>query len=90
MKVMPSVESPPVETTSPFSTLSPLFRMMETPLRTAVALPDSLVTWPMTWAAAMPDAACAYWTWPVSALTMSPLRCAPSGDESAARLSPLK
>ncbi|MGY3464090.1 hypothetical protein ACVW0I_000961 [Bradyrhizobium sp. LM6.11] len=23
-------------------------------------------------------------------LTMSPLRCAPSGDESAARLSPLK
>ena len=90
MNVMPSVESPPVETTSPFSTLSPLFRMTETPLRTAVALPESLVTWPMTWAAAMPEAACAYCTWPVSALTTSPVRCAPSGEAIAARLSPLK
>ena len=50
MKVMPSVESEPDWTTSPLLTLSPLFRMIETPLRIAVAVPISLVTWPMTWA----------------------------------------
>ena len=42
IKVMPSVESEPDWTTSPFSTLSPLFRMIETPLRIAVAVPDEL------------------------------------------------
>ena len=42
IKVMPSVESDPDWTTSPFSTLSPLFRMIETPLRIAVAVPDEL------------------------------------------------
>ena len=52
MKVMPSVELEPDWTTSPFSTLSPLFRMIETPLRIAVAVPVSLVTWPITWAGA--------------------------------------
>ena len=50
MKVMPSVESDPDWTTSPLLTLSPWFRMIETPLRIAVALPVSLVTWPITWA----------------------------------------
>ena len=49
MKVMPSVESEPDWTTSPLSTLSPWFRMIETPLRIAVAVPVSLVTWPITW-----------------------------------------
>ena len=48
MKVMPSVELEPDWTTSPLLTLSPWFRMIETPLRIAVALPVSLVTWPMT------------------------------------------
>ncbi|HEX3116703.1 MAG TPA: hypothetical protein VHQ48_14590 [Bradyrhizobium sp.] len=48
MKVMPSVEAEPDWTTSPFSTLSPLFRMIETPLRMAVAVPTSLLTWPIT------------------------------------------
>ena len=44
MKVTPSVEPEPDWTTSPFSTLSPWFRMIETPLRIAVAVPTSLVT----------------------------------------------
>ena len=48
MKVMPSVESDPDWTTSPLLTLSPWFRMIETPLRIAVAVPTSLVTWPIT------------------------------------------
>ena len=48
MKVMPSVELEPDWTMSPFSTFSPSFRMIETPLRIAVAVPASLVTWPMT------------------------------------------
>ena len=48
MKVMPSVELEPDWTTSPLLTLSPWFRMIETPLRIAVAVPVSLVTWPMT------------------------------------------
>ena len=48
MKVMPSVESEPDWTTSPLWTVSPWFRMIETPLRIAVALPASLVTWPMS------------------------------------------
>jgi hypothetical protein len=51
MKVRPSVEFEPDSTTSPFSTLSPMLRMIETPLRTMVALPCSFVTWPMTWLA---------------------------------------
>ena len=91
MKVMPSVESEPDWTTSPLLTLSPWFRMIETPLRIAVALPASLVTWPMTAGAtlALPSA-CANWVCPVSALTMSPVRWAPSGEASAARFSPLK
>ena len=70
MKVMPSVELEPDWTTSPFSTLSPLFRMIETPLRIAVAVPASLVTWPITLPAPALPSAWAYWTWPVSALTM--------------------
>ena len=91
MKVMPSVESEPDWTTSPLWTLSPWFRMIDTPLRIAVALPVSLVTWPMTAGAtlALPSA-CANWVCPVSALTMSPVRWAPSGEASAARFSPLK
>ena len=84
MKVMPSVESEPDWTTSPLLTLSPWFRMIETPLRIAVAVPVSLVTWPMTSAAtlALPSA-WANWVCPVSALTISPVRCAPSGEASA-------
>ena len=42
MKVMPSVESDPDWTTSPLLTLSPWFRMIETPLRIAVAVPVEL------------------------------------------------
>ena len=57
MKVMPSVESEPVWTLSPFSTSSPMLRMMETPLRTTVALPAILVTWPITLPMAAPPSA---------------------------------
>ena len=62
MKVMPSVESDPDWTTSPLLTLSPWFRMIETPLRIAVALPASFVTWPISCGAtlALPSA-CANW-----------------------------
>jgi hypothetical protein len=42
MKVTPTVEADPDWITSPFSTLSPWFRMIETPLRMAVAVPVSL------------------------------------------------
>ena len=59
MKVMPSVESDPDWTTSPLSTLSPWFRMIETPLRIAVAVPVSLVTWPITLPALALPSACA-------------------------------
>ena len=59
MKVMPSEESDPDWTTSPLWTLSPTFRLIETPLRIAVALPVSLVTWPMIFAGAMLPPACA-------------------------------
>ena len=51
MKVMPSDELDPDWTTSPLWTLSPMFSTIETPLRITVALPASLVTWPMTLAA---------------------------------------
>ena len=64
MKVMPSVELEPDWTTSPFSTLSPWFRMIETPLRIAVALPASLVTWPMTLPVLGVAAGLASWTYP--------------------------
>jgi hypothetical protein len=90
MKVMPSVESEPDWTTSPLLTLSPWFRMIETPLRIAVAVPASLVTWPMTWRDAGAAVGLRILGVPVSALTMSPVRWAPSGEASAARFSPLK
>ena len=65
MKVMPSVELEPDWTTSPLWTVSPWFRTIETPLRIAVALPVSLVTWPISCGAtlALPSA-CANWVCP--------------------------
>jgi len=90
MKVMPTVELAPDWTTSPFSTLSPMLRMIETPLRMTVAEPDSLVTCPITWLGAWALPAWATWTSPTSALTTSAVRCAPSGEASGARLSPRK
>ena len=59
MKVMPSEESDPAWTTSLLWTLSPTFRLIETPLRIAVALPVSLVTWPMTFSGVILPPACA-------------------------------
>jgi hypothetical protein len=64
--------------------------MIETPLRIAVAVPTSLLTWPMILATLAPPPAWANCWWPVSASMMSPVRWAPSGDDSAARFSPLK
>ena len=61
MKVMPSVESDPDWTTSPLLTLSPRLRMIETPLRITVAVPTSLVTWPITLATLALPSACANW-----------------------------
>ena len=90
MKVMPSVESDPDWTTSPLWTVSPWFRMIETPLRIAVALPDSLVTWPMTRRNAGAAVGLRELGVPGQRVDMSPVRWAPSGEASAARFSPLK